>query len=191
MKMSTVSEKTTINGVNVEELFKSIDALREMPNLASFKFRLNNRWIDGGLNRSSIKNFYGTGLEHTTRREPFILEADEPPVLLGKDQAPNPVEYLLHALAGCVTSSIVFHAAARGITIKELESRVEGEIDIRGFLGIDNSVPRGYRRIRMKFRIKADAPDDQLEEIIKLGPTYSPVYNTLTNGVPVEVQLEK
>ena len=189
--MSTVTEKNLINGVNVKELFKSIDALKQMPNLADFKFSLNNRWIDGGLNRSTIKNFYGLGQEQSARKEPYILNADEPEILLGKDQAPNPVEYLLHAVAACVTSSIVYHAAARGITLHSVESRVEGDIDLRGFLGIDNSVPKGYKKIRMMFVIKADVPEDQLQEIADLGKTYSPVYNTVTNGVQVEVKVAK
>src|SRR5262245_6428092 len=189
--MSTVTQKKKINGLEVQELFKSIDAIKAMPNLADFKFSLKNRWIDGGLNRSSIKNFYGLGQEQSARKQPYILEADEPEILLGKDQAPNPVEYLLHSLAACVTSAIVYHAAARGIELQEIESRLEGEIDLRGFLGIDDTVPRGYKKIKMMFKIKADVPEDQLEEIIKLGPTYSPVYNTLTRGVQVDVQLEK
>lgn len=188
--MSTAAEKKMTNGVNVEELFKSIDALKGMPSLATFRFSLNNRWIDCGLNRSSIKNFYGIAQEQS-REKTFTLEADEPTILLGKDQAPNPVEYLLHAVAGCVTSSIVFHAAARGINIQSLESRVEGEVDLRGFLGIDENVPRGYKKITMTFKIKADVPDDQLEEIIQMGKTYSPVYNTLTRGVNVEVKVGK
>lgn len=189
--MSTATEKKMINGVNVEELFKSIDALKAMPGLASFRFSLNNRWIDSGLNRSSIKNFYGLGQEQSYRKQPFILDSDEPAIFLGKDQAPNPVEYLLQAITACVTTSIVFHAAARGITINVLESHVEGELDVRGFLGIDESVPRGYQKITMKFKIKADVPDDQLEEIIQIGKTYSPVYNTLTRGVNVDVQVAK
>jgi uncharacterized OsmC-like protein len=188
--MTTLTKKS-INGVNVEELFKTIDALKAMPNLGIFRFTLNNRWMDAGLNRSSIQNFYGAGQEHTSRKQPFILDSDEPPVLLGKDQGPSPVEYLLHAVAACVTSSIVYHAAARGIQLQSIESRLDGEIDVRGFLGLDDSVPRGYKKIRMMFKIKADVPDAQLEEIVNIGKTHSPVYNTLTNGVQVDVQIDK
>ena len=183
--------KTAINGVDVEKLFGTIDAIRQTPNLAVFKFRLNNEWVEGGRNRSTIKNFYGAGQEDTTRKEPFILEADEPPVLLGNDMAPNPVEYLLHALAACVTTSLVYHAAAKGIRIEEVESRLEGNIDLHGFLGMEDSVPRGYKNIRIKFRIKADVPDEQLEELVRLGPTYSPVFDTITRAVNVEVGLDK
>ena len=120
-----------------------------------------------------------------------MLDADEPPILLGRDKGPNPVEYLLTALASCVTTSIVYHAAARGIAIRSMESRLEGDIDLQGFLGIRDDVPRGYKEIRMIVDIDADASPEELEEIVKLGPTYSPVYDTITRPVPVSVQLKK
>jgi len=189
--MSTVTEAKTINGLNMKQLFESVDALRKVPNLAEFQFRVTNGWMGGAVNRSTIKNFYGLSQEDTSRKEPFVLDADEPPILLGNGSAPNPVEYLLTALISCVTTSLVIHAAAKGIEIQNVESRVEGDIDLRGFLGLDDNVPKGFKNIRIHFKIKADVPDDQLEELCKLGPTFSPVYNTLTNGVNVDVQLEK
>lgn len=179
-----------VNGVNVDELFGTIDAVKSAPVVATFKFRANNEWMDGGHNRTTIKNFYGTQQEHE-RKEPFVLDADEPPILLGNDKGPNPVEYALTALAACVTTSIVYHAAARGVTIRSMESRLEGDIDLQGFLGLRDDVPRGYKEIRMYVNIDADAPPEELEEIVKLGPTYSPVFDTLTRAVPVSVQIEK
>jgi uncharacterized OsmC-like protein len=191
--MSQVMEMKTkmVNGVAVDKLFESVDALRSMPKLASFKFRLSNQWIDGGHNRSTIKNFYGLSEEQTARTEPFILDADEPPLLLGKDSGPNPVEYLLTALAACVTTSLVYHAAAKGIKLQSVESRLEGDIDIRGFLGIDETIPRGYQNIRMKFKVKSDATDEQLDEIFGYAADHSPVYSTLTQGVKVDVKFER
>jgi uncharacterized OsmC-like protein len=186
----SINHKGIVNGVNVDELFKTIDAVRKAPVIATFKFRAGNQWIEGGHNRTAIGGFYGTQAEHE-RRQPFILDADEPPVLLGEDRAPNPVEYLLTALAGCVTSSIVYHAAAKGIKINSMESRLEGDIDLQGFLGLRDDVPKGYKEIRMYFKIDADAPAEKLEEILRLGPTYSPVFDTITRAVPVKVQLEK
>jgi uncharacterized OsmC-like protein len=179
-----------MNGVDVERLLQTIDAIKQKPQLADFKFRLQNRWIDGGLNRSNINNFYGTSQEHE-HEKPFTVFADEPTLLLGGETAPNPVEYLLHALASCVTSALVYHAAARGIVLKEVESTVEGEIDLHGFLGLDENVRRGYKKIKMTFRIKADVPDEELEALCKLGPTFSPVFDSVTRGVPVEVSLAK
>lgn len=184
----TVSVKT--NGVDVEALFATIDQIKAQPSLANFRFNQTNRWLGAGINRSTIRNFYGAGTEQP-HPKPFVLDADEPPVLLGTDSAANPVEYLLHALTACVTTSMVFHAAARGIRIDEIESRTEGDIDLHGFLGIDDNVHNGFQNIRMTFKIKADAPDEKLEEICRLGPTYSPVFDTLTRAVNVEVGLEK
>jgi len=179
-----------VNGVNVDELFGTINAIKKAPVIAKFKFRASNEWMGGGHNRTTIRNFYGTQQEHE-RKEPFVLDADEPPLLLGRDLGPNPVEYALTALAGCVTSSIVYHAAAKGIVIRSMESRLEGDIDLQGFLGIRDDVPRGYKEIRMFVRIDADAPPEKLEEIVQLGPTYSPVFDTITRAVPVKVQMEK
>jgi len=179
-----------VNGVNVDELFGTINAIKKAPVIAKFKFRASNEWMGGGHNRTTIRNFYGTQQEHE-RKEPFVLDADEPPLLLGRDLGPNPVEYALTALAGCVTSSIVYHAAAKGIVIRSMESRLEGDIDLQGFLGIRDDVPRGYKEIRMFVKIDADAPPEKLEEIVQLGPTYSPVFDTITRAVPVKVQVEK
>lgn len=179
----------TINGVNVDDLFKTIDTVKKAPVMATFRFRAANEWIDGGHNRTTIRNFYGTRQDHE-RKKPFTLDADEPPLLLGRDLGPNPVEYALTALAACVTSSIVYHAAAKGITIRSMESRLEGDIDLQGFLGIRDDVPKGYKAIRMFVKIDADAPPEKLEEIVKLGPTYSPVFDTITRAVPVSVKLE-
>lgn len=189
--MSTQQASTKVNGVAVDELFETVENLRQMPDLAKFRFRQTNRWIHCGHNRSEIKNFYGAGEEQTEREVPFVLDADEPPLLLGTDKGANPVEYLLHALTACVTTAIVYHAAAKGVKIEELESKTEGDIDLRGFLGIDDDIPRGYQDIRMKFKIKADVPDEKLKEIVRLGPTYSPVFDTVTRAVRVNVGLEE
>jgi len=188
--MQEMAVSTKMNGVDVDRLFETINAIKQMPRLADFKFRLQNRWINGGQNASTIKNFYGAGQDHQ-HKDPFVLKADEPAVLLGEDSAPNPVEYLMHALVTCVTSALVYHAAAKGIRLHEVESRAEGEIDLHGFLGLDDNVRRGYKNLKITFRIKADVPDEQLEELCRLGPTYSPVFDSLTNGVPVQVNLEK
>jgi uncharacterized OsmC-like protein len=185
-----IESQRSVNGVEVDKLFGTIDAIKKTPVIATFKFRASNKWLDGGHNRTTIKNYYGTQQDHE-RKEPFVLDADEPPVLLGNDQGPNPVEYALTALAACVTTSIVYHAAAKGIRLNSVESRLEGDIDLQGFLGLSKEVPRGYKEIRMYFKIDADAPDEKLEEIVQLGPTYSPVFDTITRAVPVKVKLEK
>lgn len=189
MKDKTVARN--VNGVNVGQVFETLLAITQKPKLANFKFCLNNQWISGGHNRSTIKSFYVDGQEDSSRNEPFILDADEPSVMLGTDNAPTPVEYLLHALAACVTTSLVYDAAAKGIKIEELESRVEGDIDLHGFLGLDENAPCGYKNIRITFKIKAGAPEEELEELCQMGPAFSSVFDTITRGVNVEVRLDK
>jgi len=180
----------TVNGVAVEDLVKTINVIKATPSIAKFKFRVRNQWVDGGQNCSIADSFYGAGQEQS-RTEPFVLVADEPPVLLGKDSAANPVEHLLHALASCLTTSMVYHAAARGIHIEEVESSLEGDLDLQGFLKLDKNVRNGYQGIRVKFKIKTDAPDEQLQAIGQLGPEHSPVFDSLTKGVPVSVTAER
>lgn len=187
--MSTkVSKKT--NGVDVERLFGTIDAIKKTPEIAKFKFRIRNQWQGGGHNRSEIRGFYGA-LQDINHPTTFVLDADEPQILLGQGIAPNPVEYLLHSLAACVTTSMVYHAAARGIEIEEVESYIDGDIDVQGFLGLREGARRGYEAIRMRFKVKANVTDEELEEIVKLGSGYSPVFDTLTKGVPVTVTAER
>ena len=191
MKTATVRKETLVNGVNVDELFKTLDAVKKTAAIAKFRFRADNTWINGGHNRTSIRNFYGAGAEDTSRKTPFVLDADEPKVLLGTDRGPNPVEYLLTALAGCLTSSLVYHAAARGIAIEEVESHLEGDLDLRGFLGTSDEVRNGYENIRVTFKIKADATEEQLEELVQLARERSPVFDIVSHPVPVSVELQR
>jgi uncharacterized OsmC-like protein len=181
---------TLVNGVNVDNLLTTIDAIKAAPSIAKCKFRIQNRWEGAAQNRSAVGGFYGAGQEFS-RQKSFVLYADEPAVLLGQDSAANPVEHLLHALAACLTTSMVYHAAARGIQIQEVESSFEGDIDLHGFLGLDPKVRKGYQGIRVNFKLKADVPDEQLQEIVKLGTGHSPVFDSLTNGVPVSVTAER
>ncbi len=180
---------SSLNGVDVDQLFGNIDAIKNAPVLGKFKFRANNKWIKGGHNHTTINNFHGVQQEHDHDR-PFELDADEPPLLLGEDIGPNPVEYALTALAACVTTALVYHAAAKGIKLNAVESRLEGDIDLRGFLGISDDVRRGYENIRIYYKIDADVPDEELEELIRMGTKYSPVFDTITNPVTVTAQLE-
>ena len=175
---------TIVNGVNVDNLFTTIDAIKSAPAIAKFKFRIQNRWEGAAQNHSAVNEFYGAGQEYS-RQESFVLHADEPAVLLGKDSAANPVEYLLHSLAACLTTSMVYHAA------EEVESSFEGDIDLHGFLDLDPKVRNGYQGIRVNFKLKADVPDEQLQDIVKLGTGHSPVFDSLTNGVPVSVTAER
>jgi len=181
----------TLNGLNTSQMFETIDALKTQPSLARFQFRASNTWINGGENRSTIKGFYGAGREDDSRTEPFVLTNGEPPVLLGANEGANPGEFLLHALAGRVTTPTVLQAAARGIHIEELSTELEGEIDVQGLLGLDNAVPVGYRQIRIKMHIKADCPDEELDELLAFAQGHSPVCNTVCRPIPVTLERVK
>jgi uncharacterized OsmC-like protein len=181
--MPAIEKKGVISGVDVDRMMGNIDAITEQPGLAKFQFRAKNHWMNGGLNRSTIQGFYGVGAEDTTRAEAFVLENDEPDVLLGTDQAANPVEFVLHALAGCLTTSLVYHAAARGIRIDAVESTLEGNLDLRGFLGIDEAVRSGYQGVKVSMQVRGDASEDQLDELVRIAQRRSPVFDIVTNGV--------
>lgn len=184
-----VAEKATyLNGLNVQAAVDTIAALKADKSLAKFQFRARNTWINGGENRSTIRDFYGAGQEDSSRSASFEFTNGEPPVLLGNNEGANPVEFLLHALAGCVTTTFVLHAMARGITIKELSTELKGNIDLQGLLGLDDSVPAGYEQIDIKMKVKADCSDEQLDALLAYAQQHSPVCNTVCRPVPVVIQ---
>ena len=175
-----------VNGVNLTQLSENINAIRSDPKLAKFKFRSKNKWIFGGHNQITIGQFYGTNQEHRLNQT-FKLEADEPPVLLGEDKGPNPVEYVLAALSACLTTTLAYHAAARGYRIDSIESEYEGDVDLQGFLCLRDDVRKGYQNIRVTFKVKGDIPEEMIHELLQI----SPVYDVVTNKVPVSIQVEK
>ncbi len=177
-----------MNGLDTARMFETVEAIKAKPELARFQFRNSNEWVGGGTNRSTIQGFYGAGREDDSRAEPFVFVNGEPPVLLGVNEGANPVEFLLHALAGCVTTTFVLHAAARGIRIESISTQLEGDMDLRGLLGLDESVSPGYEQIRMKMDIKADCSDETLDELLSYVRRHSPVCETVCRPVPVVVE---
>jgi uncharacterized OsmC-like protein len=186
----TMQQTKQINGINVEQLSETIAMVKENPEIARFKFRAKNTWVNGTHNRGTVKDFYGA-LQEDDSRPSTTVEIDEPPVLLGSNSGLNPVEYFLIALSGCLTTSMVAHAAARGIKINKVESRYEGDLDLRGFLGLSEEVPVGYQNIRVYFTIAADVSEEQKQELIAMAQKYSPIFNSVAKPVPVSVQLDK
>src|SRR5262244_4642052 len=178
------------NGVDITRMEETVAAVKNSPEAGSFHFRIQNRWVNGGENLSEVRPFTAGGklLRHKNK---MVLNADEPEALLGNDTGASPVEHLLHALASCVTTSMVYHAAARGIAVEEVESSLEGELDLQGFLGLDPTVRNGFQQIRMKLRIKGDLTDEQVQELGSLGPTFSPVYDSIAKGVPISLSAER
>lgn len=179
-----------INGVDLERLSQTIAAVTADPALARFQFRAGNRWIDGGHSRTTIQGFYGAGQEDATRTDPFTVDSDEPPVLLGQNLAPNAGEHLLHALASCLTGTIAYHAAARGIALDGLECTLEGDLDLYGFLGLDSNVRPGYEQIRVTIKAAGDFDDDQLAELESL-TRFSPVRDIVSNPVAVAIDVAR
>jgi uncharacterized OsmC-like protein len=185
----SVDVDTARNGVDTAKMFATLDLIKAQPELARFQFRATNSWIEGAHNRSTIKGFHAAGGEDTTRREAFELDAGEPAILLGADTGPNPAEYLLHALAACLTTSIVYVAAARKVELTSVESTVAGDMDVRGALGVDKEPRNGFQRISVSFRVTGDAPEGKLREVVERATRRSAVYDMVTNGVPVGMEV--
>ena len=189
--MTTTTSSTPIrNGIDTAQVYGTLDVLKAQPEAARFEFRVRNRWIDGTHSRSTIHGFWGAGAEDVSRAEPFIVDAGEPPVLFGHNEAPNPAEYLLHALAGCLTLTIVNVAAARKVELHEVSSSLTGVLDARGATGLDDSYRNGFDGIEVDFTIKGDASPEKLREIVDRALARSVVYDMITNGVPVNVRAD-
>jgi uncharacterized OsmC-like protein len=184
-----VQTLTRVNGVDVDQLVATVNAIQHDPDLAHFRFRAHNVWIGGGHTRTTIQGFYGAGQEDTSRSRPFVLEGDEPPLLLGSNAGPNAVEAALHALASCLAVGFVYNAAAQGINIESLSFDLEGDLDLRAFLGLSKQVRPGYEGIRVTYRVKSDAPREKVEALCQFVQDTSPVLDIIRNPVPVTVKL--
>jgi len=193
--MTTTDMTTTqagdamINGVDTATLFATLDAVKQAPEAARFQFRAHNQWVSGTHNRSTIGDYFGVGEERTHERT-FVFDADHPAVLVAQDHGPTPVEFVLHALAACLTAGLANIAAARRVRLTEVRSTVTGDIDLNGILGLNPDVRNGYEQITVHFTIKGDAPAEKLREIVEQSRARSAVYDVITNGVPVTIEVD-
>ena len=189
--MTTTSElnDSIRNGVDTTTLFATLDAVKQAPEAAKFQFRAHNEWLSGTHNRGTIGDFFGVGEERSHERT-FVFDADHPVVLVGRDQGPTPAEFLLHALAACLTSGLANITAARGVNLTEVRSTVTGDIDLNGILGLDREVRNGYQQIAVRFTVKGDAPAEKLREIVEQSRARSAVFDVITNGVPVTIDVD-
>jgi uncharacterized OsmC-like protein len=187
MTISNAIEQTQdmTNGVDVGQLMSVIGSIEADTGYAKFQWRATNQWINGELSRSQIKDFYAGNAEDSTRNEAFTLDADEPPIASGQNRAPNSMEYLLHALATCLTGTLVNHAAVRGIEIQAVESSYTGDMDVRGLFGLATDVRKGFNKVTVKMRVKSEASEEELTEMA----LFSPVYDVISNSLPVEFTL--
>jgi uncharacterized OsmC-like protein len=186
--MTATASELTRNGVDTATLFATLDAVKAAPEAAAFQFRADNEWISGTHSRSTIHGFFGVGEERTHKRT-FQFDADHPAILVGRDNGPTPVEYVLHALATCLTAGLANIAAARGVRLTEVRSTVSGDIDLNGILGLNADIRNGYQNITVKFTIKGDAPAEKLRGIVEQSRARSAVYDVLTNQVPVTIEV--
>lgn len=187
--MSTTMEKTPRNGIDTASLFATIDAVEDDHEIARFQFRASNTWQTGTHSRSTISDFRGAKQELVHRHE-TVLDSDHPAVLVGEDRAPTPVEYLLHAIAACLTGGIANIASARGVDLTRVTSTVEGDIDLLGILGLgDGSVRNGYEQVRLTFHVEGDADDETLRGLVEQSRRRSAVYDVLTNPTPVAIEV--
>jgi len=179
----------TRNGVDTATLFATLDAVKQAPDAANFQFRAHNQWLSGTHNRSTITDYYGVGTERSHQRT-FVFDADHPAVLAGQDHGPTPAEFVLHALAACLTAGLANIAAARRVTLTQVRSTVTGDIDLNGILGLNPEVRNGYQQLTVRFTIKGDAPADKLRELVAQSQAHSAVYDTITNRVPVTIEVD-
>jgi uncharacterized OsmC-like protein len=177
------------NGVDTATLFATLDAVKQAPQAAAFQFRAHNQWLSGTHNRSTIADYFGVGEERTHERT-FVFDADHPAILVGPDHGPTPVEFVLHALAACLTAGLANIAAARKVKLTEVRSTVTGDIDLNGILGLDPEVRNGYQQISVRFTVKGDAPAHKLRELVEQSRARSAVYDVITNGVPVTIEVD-
>lgn len=190
MTQAIEQEHVIRNGIDTTALFATINVVKERPALAQFQFRATNRWIRGTHSQSRMGGFYGAGQEHSREGDGFAADADHPRVLTGQDNAPAPVEWVLHALAACLTAGIGNIASARGVNLDYVESTLEGDIDLLGLLGLSDEVRNGYQGIRARFRIAGDAPPEKLRAIVEQSRRRSAVFDIITNPVPVKIEIE-
>ena len=184
----TTMKNPVRNGVDTATLFATIDAVRGNRDIAQFQFRATNRWVSGTHNQSTIHGFYGA-MQEMTHQQPWTFDADHPAVLVGNDNGPTPVEFVLHALAACLTAGLANIAAARGITLTEVESTVEGDIDLLGILGLSDEIRNGYQQIKVSFKLRGDEPE-KLRQVVEQSRRRSAVFDIVTNGVPVAIEVD-
>jgi uncharacterized OsmC-like protein len=184
-----MAEQRIVNEINVSEWFAIIEKIKSQPDLAKSRLRAHNRWVGGTHCRTFIHDFYGAGQERT-HAESFTLEADEPALLLGRDQGPSATEAHLYALASCLNTSFMYHASAHRVRVEELELELEGDMDLQGVMGLSAQVRNGFQEIRVTFRVKADAPREKIEQLCELAQKRSPVFDITTHPTPVSVRLE-
>ena len=181
--------KRSINGFNIEEIATAVNLVQENSELGNFEFRIKNKWVSAGYNKSIVLDFYGGGKEDLTREVPFVLNNGFPQVLMGRNEGASPLEFILHGLAGCLTTTIVLYAAINGILIDKVNSTLKGDLDIQGFLGTKKTSRSGFKKIIVEIEIQGSLNEEEKQTLINYAK-HSPVFDVVTNGVPVQVLIK-
>ena len=187
--MTNTLDGSTRNGVDTAALFATLDAVKAAPEAAQFQFRAHNEWVTGTHSRGTLHDFYGVGAERTHERS-FPFDADHPAVLIGRDNGPTPMEFVLYALAACLTAGLANIAAARGVRLTSVRSTIAGDIDLNGILGLDPGVRNGYQNITVRFTVSGDAPPETLRALVEQSRKRSAVYDVITDQVPVHIEVD-
>ncbi len=174
-----------LNGVDMAKLDETVKSVQDDRDLGKFTFKTHNHWIDGGHSIATI-NSYKEADKTFTRAQSFKVEADEPPQRLGNNLGASPSEYALSALSSCMATTLAFQGAAEGKKIESIEADYEGDVDMQGFLHLDPTVRTGFKEINVNLKVKGDVSKEEVERLVKL----SPVYDSLTKPVPVNVNVQ-
>ena len=184
-----IQKEQIVNGVNVSKLFETVGVIKEKPEIAKFNFKAKGKWINGGHNTTTINELYGA-CQTFKRSQPFVFEKDEPPGTVRRRSWCKSSRICFAALDGCLITSLIYHAAAQGIKIDEVETSFSGDLNLHGFLGLDENIRNGYEKIKVTFKIKADASKEKLHELVQLAQKRSPVFDIVSHSTPVEISLE-
>lgn len=181
---TTTQPVAELNGVPVAKLHGTVAKLTEQPELAAFRFSARCEWIEGTATMSTIDSWFGVGAEHP-HAAVFTATSDHP--TLGHGHGPTPHEFVLHALASCISAGVATTAASRGITLTAIDATISGDMDVRGILGIDPDVRNGFDRIELEVAVEGDADRADLDALVAASTKRSAVFDLLTNPVTVVV----
>jgi len=184
-------QEQSVNGVSVGALFDAANSVSSADSPGRYQFRVRNQWLDGGHTRTMVKDFFGAGAEQTSRTTPLVVESDIPAHFRGGDRAMDPLEHFLAAIGACITTTVVWHAAARGIHVNAIDTWLEGDIDLQGWFGANQDRQSGYNEIRVSIQLDAEAPEAALDQLVDLATRHSPLFDTVTRGTSLRVRREK
>lgn len=191
MNVKAEIQEQSVNGVSVGALFDATNSISSTDSPGRYQFRARNQWLDGGHTRTMVKDYFGAGAEQESRTTPLVVESDVPTLFRGADRAMDPLEQLLAAIGACITTTLVRHAAARGIHVNAIDTRLEGDIDLQAWFGMGGDRQPGYQDIRVSIDLDAEAPAATLDQLVDLATRYSPLFNTVTRRTRLEVRREK